>query len=167
MDLPVEKPTENVFLNPSHRSSHHKTHPHAHTPIPRATKQYHKTAPTLAWLSSLLLLAASHRGALLAPPASSVSYDGGSARYRCHFANNGYACSSFGGSRLSATPRTFVALAAFGQAQRHQPAWTWTRVHRARSTRCSRRTHEYTELFAYYCVPYSGIPSHQAPPQRA
>ena len=29
-----------------------------------------------------------------------VSYDGSSARHRCHFASNGYACCSFGGSRL-------------------------------------------------------------------
>ena len=72
MDLPVEKPTENVFLNPSHRSSHHKTHPHAHTPISGTAQQYHTTAPTLPWLSLLLLLAASQHGALLAPLASSV-----------------------------------------------------------------------------------------------
>ena len=49
-----------------------KTHPHAHTSIPGTTHQYHTTAPTLPWLSLLLLLAASQRGALLAPLASSV-----------------------------------------------------------------------------------------------
>ena len=48
------------------------THPHAHTTIPGTTQQYHTTAPTLPWLSLLLLLAASQRGALLAPLASRV-----------------------------------------------------------------------------------------------
>ena len=48
------------------------TPPHAHTPIPGTTQQYHTTAPTLPWLSLLLLLAASQRGALLAPLASSM-----------------------------------------------------------------------------------------------
>ena len=48
------------------------THQHAHTPIPGTTQQYHTTAPTLPSLSLLLLLAASQRGALPAPPASSV-----------------------------------------------------------------------------------------------
>ena len=45
-----------------------------------------------------------------------VSHDGSSARSRSHAANNGCACSScsFGGSRLSATPRTWLSLAAFG-----------------------------------------------------
>ena len=47
-------------------------HPHAHTPIPGTTQQYHTTALTLPWLSLLLLLAASQRGALLAPLASSM-----------------------------------------------------------------------------------------------
>ena len=35
-----------------------------------------------------------------------VSHDGSSARSRSHAANSGCACCSFGGSRLSATPRT-------------------------------------------------------------
>ena len=50
------------------------THPHAHTPIPGTTQEYQTTAPTLAWLSLLLLLAASQRGALPASLASSVYY---------------------------------------------------------------------------------------------
>ena len=37
-----------------------------------------------------------------------LSHDGSSARYRSHAANNGCACCSFGGSRLSATPRTLL-----------------------------------------------------------
>ena len=48
------------------------TLPHAHAPIPGTTQQYHTTAPTLAWLSLLLLLAASQRGALLGPLARSM-----------------------------------------------------------------------------------------------
>ena len=84
------------------------THPHAHTPIPGTTQQYHTTAPTLPWLSLPLL---SRRKSAWRTPSSSarqqrVSHDSSSARYRCHFANNGYACCGFGGSRLSATPRT-------------------------------------------------------------
>ena len=35
-----------------------------------------------------------------------ASHDDSSARYRCLFADNGYACCSFGGSRMSATPQT-------------------------------------------------------------
>ena len=37
-----------------------------------------------------------------------VSHEGSSARYRSHAAKNGCACCSFGGSRLSATPRTWL-----------------------------------------------------------
>ena len=35
-----------------------------------------------------------------------VSHGGSNARYRCYSANNGYACCSFGGSRLRETSRT-------------------------------------------------------------
>ena len=56
---------------PSHRSSHHQT-----PTRPNTYTRYHSTvsytAPTLAWLSLLLLLAASQRGAFLAPFACSV-----------------------------------------------------------------------------------------------
>ena len=40
--------------------------------MPGTTQQYHTRAPTLPWLSLLFLLAASKRGALFAPLASSV-----------------------------------------------------------------------------------------------
>ena len=91
-------------LYPSHRSFHHKTqtHTHAHPyQVPHSSIIQQRL-----WLSLLFLFAASRRGALLAPLASSVSHDSSSARYRCHFANNGYTCCSFGGFRLSPTPPT-------------------------------------------------------------
>ena len=57
------------------------THTRYHTPIPGTTQQYHTTAPTLASLPSLLLLlAASQRGALLAPLANSVYHTTAAAR---------------------------------------------------------------------------------------
>ena len=82
----------------THRIAHPTT---KHTPthlyqVPHSST----TAPTLPWLLLLSLLAASQRGALLAPPDSSA-HDRRSARYRCHFANKVYGCCSFGGSRLS------------------------------------------------------------------
>ena len=68
------------FCNPWHRSSHHKAHPHTHTYQVPHRQQYHTTAPTLAWLSPLLLVAASQRGAFLAPLASSVNHTTTAAR---------------------------------------------------------------------------------------
>ena len=63
------------FLSRSHRSSHHQTHTHTAT-RPHTHTRYHTSvsykALTLAWLSLLLLLAASQRGAFLVPLASSV-----------------------------------------------------------------------------------------------
>ena len=45
LDPPVEKLGRKsftpVFLNRPHRSSHHQTHPHGHTPIPSTTLQHH------------------------------------------------------------------------------------------------------------------------------
>ena len=59
-------------FNPSHRPSHHKS-TKAHTPISGTIQQYHTSAPTLAWLLSLLLLLAARKhDKSLAPPASSV-----------------------------------------------------------------------------------------------
>ena len=76
------------------------THPHAHTPIPGTTQQYHTTAPTLAWQSLLMLLAASQHGALLAPLASSVYHTTAAARVIVAI--------------LPTTATPAVALAAFG-----------------------------------------------------
>ena len=92
------------LFNPSHRSSHHKAH--THTPKPGTTQQYHTTAPTVAWLSLRLLLAASQRGAFLAPLASSV--------YHTTTAARGIDVIS----PITATPA--VALAALGWVQRHK-----------------------------------------------
>ena len=71
------------FLNRSHRSSHHQTHTHTAT-RPHTHTRYHIAvsykALTLAWLSLLLLLAASQRGAFLALLASSVYHTMAAAR---------------------------------------------------------------------------------------
>ena len=71
------------FLNPSHRPSHHQTHTHTAT-RPHTHTRYHTTvsykALTLAWLSLLLLLAASQCGAFLVPLASSVYHTTAAAR---------------------------------------------------------------------------------------
>ena len=94
-----------LFLNPSHRSSHHKTHTHTPThpyQVPHSSISYNSADAALA------ITAASRRKSAWRTPSSArqqhVSHDSSSARYRCHFANNVYASCSFGGSRLSATP---------------------------------------------------------------
>ena len=92
------------FFNPSHRSSHHKTHTHTHT-------RYHKAVSYNSANAALAITAAaSRRKSACRTPSSArqqrVSRDSSSARYRCNFANKGYACCSFGGSRLNATPGT-------------------------------------------------------------
>ena len=94
------------FFNPSHCSSHHKAH--THTPIPgsyHTAVSYHSAGVGLA-----ITAVASHRKSAWRIPSSArqqrASHDGSSVRYRCNFANNGYACYCFGGSRLSATPQT-------------------------------------------------------------
>ena len=93
-----------LFLNPSHRSSHHKTHTHTryHTAV-----SYNSADAALA-----ITAVASRRKSAWCTPSSArqqrVLHDSSSARCRRHFANNGYACCSFGGSRLSATPRTWL-----------------------------------------------------------
>ena len=59
---------------------------------------------------AIIFVAASRRRSAWHIPSSArqqrVSHDDNSARYPCHFPNNRYACSSFGGPRLSALPRT-------------------------------------------------------------
>ena len=80
--ISVEK-VYTCFLNRSHRPSHHQTHTHTAT-RPHTHIRYHTAvsykALTLAWLSLLLLLAASQRGALLVPLASSVYHTTAAAR---------------------------------------------------------------------------------------
>ena len=83
--MPVEKlgrKSLHLFLfNPSPSLIQpQNTHAHAHTLIPDITQQYHTAAPTLAWLSLLLHLAASQSAALLAPLASSVYHTTAAAR---------------------------------------------------------------------------------------
>ena len=94
------------------------THPHAHTPIPGTTQQrphtytrYHTAVSYNSAEAGLAISAvASRQKSAWRIPSSArqrrVSPDGSSARYRCHFANNGYVCCSFGGSRLSVKLRT-------------------------------------------------------------
>ena len=72
------------FLNRSHRSSHQQTHTHTAT-RPHTHTRYHTAvsynkALTLAWLSRLLLLAASQRDAFLVPLASFVYHTTAAAR---------------------------------------------------------------------------------------
>ena len=111
----VEK-SSHVFFNPSHPSSHHQTHPHAHTPThhthtptPGTTQHSINNNIEGADAGMAITVVASRRKSAWRIPSSArqqrVSHDGSSARYRSHFANNGYACCSFDGSRLSETPR--------------------------------------------------------------
>ena len=71
------------FLNRSHRSSHHQTLTHRAT-RPHTHTRYHTAVSykslTLAWLSLLLLLAASQRSAFLVPLTSSVYHTTAAAR---------------------------------------------------------------------------------------
>ena len=71
------------FLNRWHNPSHHQTYTHTAT-RPHTNTRYHNAgsykALTLAWLSLLLLLAASQRGAFLVPLASSVYHTTAAAR---------------------------------------------------------------------------------------
>ena len=94
-------------LNSSHSSSHHKIHTHT----PTHPNQVHTAVSYNSADAALAITAvASRRKSAWRTPSSAhqqrVSHDSTSARYRCHFANNGCACCSFGGSRLSATPPT-------------------------------------------------------------
>ena len=106
----VEK-VSHVFLNRSHRSSipPPNKHPHGHT----ATHPYqvpHCSIIQGADAGVAIPAVASRRKSAWRIPSSArqqrVSHDGSSAWSRSHAANNGCACCSFGGSRLSATPRT-------------------------------------------------------------
>ena len=88
------KSVENVVLNPSHRSSHQKAHTYTPT-YPYHTPVYNSADAGLAAIT----VAASRRKSPWRSPSSArqqrVLYDGSSARYRCHFANNGCACCSY------------------------------------------------------------------------
>ena len=123
-----------VFLthfNPSHRSSHHKAH--THTPIPGTTR-YHTAVSYNSADAGLAITVASRRKSAWRIPCSArqqrVSHDDSRARYRCYFTNNGYACCSFGGSRLKCNAtnplgRGFVARearVARGERAKHRAA---------------------------------------------
>ena len=95
------------FLNRSHRSSHHQTHPHT------ATHPYQVPHCSIIQGADAGLanpaVASRSKSAWRIPSFARqqrVSHDGSSARSRSHPANNSCGCCSFNGSRLSATPRT-------------------------------------------------------------
>ena len=131
----------------SHRSSPHRTHTHTAT-RPHTHIRYHTAvshmALTLAWLSLLLLLAASQRGAFLVPLASSV--------YRTTAATRGI------DPMLPTTAAPAVALAALGLVQLHESSFGGfrlspkppTRWNEGSPSRCSRRNRE-----AQSCQPIS------------
>ena len=87
----------------------HSTTKHTPTCPHPTTQQYHTTAPTLPWLSLLLLLAAIQRGALRTPLASSVHHTTAvEARViDAIFPTTATPAVAFGDFRLSATPRTY------------------------------------------------------------
>ena len=134
-------------MNRSHRSSHHQTHTHTATQ-PHTHTRYHTAASykalTLAWLSQLLLLAASQRGAFLVPLASSVYHTTAAARGL--------------DPTLPTTAAPAVALAALGLVQLYERSFGGfrlspkppTRWDEDSSSRCSRR-----ERVGQSCQPIS------------
>ena len=102
------------FLNRSHGSSHHRTHTHT------ATHPYQ--VPNCSIIQdadaglAITAVASRSKSATRIPSFARqqrASHDGSNALSRSLAVNNGFACCSFGGSRLSANS-TNVALAAFG-----------------------------------------------------
>ena len=140
------------------------THPHAHTPTWGTTQQYHTTAPTLTWLSLLLLLAASQRGAHLAPLASSVYHTTAAAHVI--------------GAILPITATPAVGVAALGWVQHHEGSFGGFRLSPMPQTRLdegsSRAKHALpaknarsAELPTDFRLPYGSTPSHKPPLGRA
>ena len=111
LDLSVEKLGQKSFTPAfsTHRIAHPTT---KHTPTrPHTHTKYHTAVSYNSADAALTITAvASRRKSAWRTPRSArqqrVSHDSSSSCYRCQFANNGYACCSFSGSRLSATPRT-------------------------------------------------------------
>ena len=98
-----KKSVENVLLYPSHRPSHHKTRTHKSThayQIPHGSVILQRRRGLGCHHCCCFSPQVGVAHSSLRPP-----YDGSSGWYRCHFANNSNASCSFGGSRLSATPR--------------------------------------------------------------
>ena len=125
------------------------THPHGHTATrPYTHTKYHTAvsykALTLAWLSQLLLLAASQRGAFLVLLASSVYHTTAAARGL--------------DPMLLPTAAPAVVLAALGRVQLHKRSFGGfrlspkppTRWNEGSPSRCSRRKRE-----AQSCQPIS------------
>ena len=133
------------FLNPSHRSSHHKTHTH--------TRYHTSVSYNIADAASAVTAFASRGKSAWRTPRSAgqqrVSHDGSSVRYGCHFTNNGYACCSSGGFRLSPTPP--IRLNEGSSRAKHRAAnrfWTAIQLYFLTSTafRKSTKTIKSTRL---------------------
>ena len=128
--------------------------PHTHT-------RYHKAVSYNSADTGLAITVASRRKSAWHTPSSArqqrVSHDGSSALYRCHFANNGYACSSFGGSRLNATPRQ-RSFSGFRLSP--TPPTSLDEGSRAKHALLVKNARS-TELPTDFRLPYSCTPSHQ------
>ena len=149
------------FFNRSHRSSHHQNHaqtatrPHIHT-------RYHtamscKVLTLVAWLSLLLLLAESQRGAFLVPLANSVYHTTAAARGI--------------DPMLPTTAAPAIALAALALVQPHERSFGGfrssskppTRWDEGSSSRCPRRKRENHRAANRFRLLYSSTPAHQPP----
>ena len=100
-------------FTPAFFKTHRIAHPTTkHTPTrPHTHARYHTAVSYNSADAALAITAVdSRRMSAWRTPSSArqqrVPHNSSSARCRCHFANNGYACCSLGSSRLSVTPRT-------------------------------------------------------------
>ena len=93
------------------------THPHGHTATHPYQVPYCRIIQGADAGLAISTVASRSKSAWRIPSSAHqqrVTHDGSSARSRSHAANNGCACCSLIGSRLSATSRMNVALSAFG-----------------------------------------------------
>ena len=110
LDLSVEKPSRISFM-PVFEPIASLIQPQNAPTRPNTHTRYHTAVSCNSANAALAITAVAFRRKSAWRTSSfarqrHVSHDSSSARYRCHFANNGYACCSFGGSLLSAAPRT-------------------------------------------------------------
>ena len=139
-------------------TKHTRTWPHTHTRYNTAVSY---NALTLAWLSQLLRLAASQRGAFLVSLASSVYHTTAAARGL--------------DPMLPTTAAPAVALAALGCVQLHERSFGGFRLSpkprnrwdEGSSSRCSRRKREAQSCQHISTAAQKYTPSHQPPTGRA